>query len=347
MATKKTITYAHAGVDIDEGDRMVDLIKPIVATTKRKEVLGGIGGFAGFFRFPAKKYKDPILVSGTDGVGTKVKVAAALGRFDTVGIDLVAMCVNDILVHGAEPLFFLDYYATGKLKADDGAKVVAGVAEGCRQAGCALLGGETAEMPSVYAKGEFDMAGFAVGGVDRKKLIDGSGVRPGDVVIGLPSSGLHSNGYSLARKIVFETLGKKPSSKVAGWDKSAGETLLTPTRIYVKPVLSLMKKVTIRSLAHITGGGVQGNVPRTLPKGVEAVIDLRSWDVPPVFRTIVEAANLPKDEAYRTFNMGIGMTVVVRPADADATIRHFRRSGIDARVIGDIRRGNDGVRLVG
>jgi len=218
---QKTVTYASAGVDIDEGDRMVSLIRPIVGTTHRREVLGGIGGFAGFFRFPAGKYRDPVLVSGTDGVGTKVKVAAMAKRLGTVGIDLVAMCVNDILVHGAEPLFFLDYYATGKLSARDGAEIVSGIAEGCRQAGCALLGGETAEMPSVYAPGEFDLAGFAVGAVDRKRIIDGSAVRPGDVLVGLSSSGLHSNGYSLARKIVFERMKKRITSRIPEWSCSA------------------------------------------------------------------------------------------------------------------------------
>ncbi|HQU13206.1 MAG TPA: phosphoribosylformylglycinamidine cyclo-ligase, partial [Thermodesulfobacteriota bacterium] len=259
---KKPVTYRTAGVDIDEGERLVRRIRPMVRTTHRKEVLGEIGSFAGFFRFPARKYRDPVLVAGTDGVGTKVKVAAAAGKFDTVGIDLVAMCVNDILVHGAEPLFFLDYYATGKLSADHGAQVVSGVAEGCRQAGCALLGGETAEMPSVYARGEFDLAGFAVGAVDRGRIIDGSEVRPGDLLVGLSSSGLHSNGYSLARKVVFDVLRKRIGQRVPEWGATVAEELLRPTRIYVRPVLSLLRKVTILGMAHITGGGITGNVPR-------------------------------------------------------------------------------------
>ena len=336
---QKTVTYASAGVDIDEGDRMVSLIRPIVGTTRRREVLGGIGGFAGFFRFPAGKYRDPVLVSGTDGVGTKVKVAAMAKRLGTVGIDLVAMCVNDILVHGAEPLFFLDYYATGKLSARDGAEIVSGIAEGCRQAGCALLGGETAEMPSVYAPGEFDLAGFAVGAVDRKRIIDGSAVRPGDVLVGLSSSGLHSNGYSLARKIVFERMKKRVTSRIPEWGATVAEELLRPTRIYVRPVLSLSRKIRIRGMAHITGGGITGNVPRVLPRGLVAVVEKGSWIMPPVFPTLVETARLSEQEAYRTFNMGIGMVLMVRPPDADLALRHFRRAGVPAFVIGEVRKG--------
>ena len=337
---QKTVTYASAGVDIDEGDRMVSLIRPIVGTTHRREVLGGIGGFAGFFRFPAGKYREPVLVSGTDGVGTKVKVAAMAKRLGTVGIDLVAMCVNDILVHGAEPLFFLDYYATGKLSARDGAEIVSGIAEGCRQAGCALLGGETAEMPSVYAPGEFDLAGFAVGAVDRKRIIDGSAVRPGDVLVGLSSSGLHSNGYSLARKIVFERMKKRVTSRIPEWGATVAEELLRPTRIYVRPVLSLSRKIRIRGMAHITGGGITGNVPRVLPRGLVAVVEKGSWIVPPVFATLVETARLSEQEAYRTFNMGIGMVLMVRPTDVDLALRHFRRAGVPAFAIGEVRKGN-------
>jgi len=336
---KKPVTYRTAGVDIDEGERLVRRIRPMVRTTHRKEVLGEIGSFAGFFRFPARKYRDPVLVSGTDGVGTKVKVAAAAGKFDTVGIDLVAMCVNDILVHGAEPLFFLDYYATGKLSAEDGAQVVSGVAEGCRQAGCALLGGETAEMPSVYARGEFDLAGFAVGAVDRGRIIDGSSVRPGDLLVGLSSSGLHSNGYSLARKVVFDILRKRIGQRVPEWGATVAEELLRPTRIYVRPVLSLLRKVTILGMAHITGGGITGNVPRSLPDGVTAVVDRSAWEVPPVFRTICAAARLPDEEAFRTFNMGIGMVLMLRARDADRAVAHFRRAGVPAAVIGEIRKG--------
>ncbi len=336
---KKTVTYRNAGVDIDEGDRLVRRIRPMVRTTYRKEVLGEIGSFAGFFRFPARKYKDPVLVSGTDGVGTKVKVAASAGKFDTVGIDLVAMCVNDILVHGAEPLFFLDYYATGKLSAEEGAQVVSGVAEGCRQAGCALLGGETAEMPSVYAKGEFDLAGFAVGAVDRNAIVDGRRIRPGDLLLGLLSNGLHSNGYSLARKVVFDLLRWKVGRRVPEWGTTVAGELLRPTRIYVPAILPLLRKVGILGMAHITGGGITGNLPRSLPDGTIAVVDRSAWEVPPVFRTICDAARLPDGEAYRTFNMGIGMVVALRPGDADRAISHFRRSGFPAAVIGEVRGG--------
>ncbi len=346
----KTVTYASAGVNIDEGDRLVRLIRPIVRTTHRTEVLGGIGGFAGFFRFPSRKFRNPVLVAGTDGVGTKVKVAAMAGRLGTVGIDLVAMCVNDILVHGAEPLFFLDYYATGKLSALQGTEIVSGIAEGCRQAGCALLGGETAEMPSVYAPGEFDLAGFAVGAVERARIVDGSGARPGDALIGLFSSGLHSNGYSLARKIVFETMGRKASSRMPEWGTTAAEELLRPTRIYVRPVLSLARTIRIRAMAHITGGGMPGNIPRALPRGLEAVVVRGSWPEPPVFRTLVAAARLPEAEAFRTFNMGIGMVLAVRPGDADRALGHFRRSGVPASLIGEVRKGKrarPGFRLTG
>lgn len=343
---KKPVTYASAGVNIDEGDRMVSLIRPIVESTRRKEVLGGIGAFAGFFRFPARKYRDPVLVAGTDGVGTKVKVAAMAGEFGTVGVDLVAMCVNDILVHGAEPLFFLDYYATGKLSAPAGAKIVSGIADGCRQAGCALLGGETAEMPSVYAPGEFDLAGFAVGAADRSDLIDGKSVRPGDLLIGLASSGLHSNGYSLARKVVFDILRKNIHSRVVEWGATVAEELLRPTRIYVRPVLALCRKIRIRAIVHITGGGITGNVPRVLPRGLSAVIARGTWSIPPVFGTLVSAARLSDDEAFQTFNMGIGMILMVRPGDADPAVRRLRRAGIPATVIGEVRKRRPGMREV-
>lgn len=346
IRVKKPVTYASAGVDIDEGERMVSLIRPAVRAARRTGVLGDIGGFAGLFRFPARNYVDPVLVSGTDGVGTKVKVAAMAGVFGTVGIDLVAMCVNDILVPGAEPLFFLDYYATGRLDAEVGAEIVRGIAQGCRQAGCALLGGETAEMPSVYAPGEFDLAGFAVGAVERRKIVDGKQVRPGDLLVGLASSGLHSNGYSLARKVVFERMRWKIGTRVPEWGTTVGEELLRPTRIYVRPVLSLAGKVRIRGMAHITGGGLPGNVPRSLPAGLFADVDAGSWPTPAVFRTICEAGRLPEAEAYRTFNMGIGMVLIVRPADGDAALRHFRRAGVPAFPIGEVRRGGRGAPFV-
>ena len=347
---KKSVTYASAGVDIAEGDRMVSRIRSAVRSTRRREVLGDIGGFAGFFRFPASKYKDPVLVSGTDGVGTKVKVAAMAGIFGTVGIDLVAMCVNDILVHGAEPLFFLDYYATGKLSAETGAEIVSGIAAGCREAGCALLGGETAEMPSVYARGEFDLAGFAVGAVERARIVDGSGVRAGDILIGLASTGLHSNGYSLARKIVFERMRKRVGSRIPEWGCTVAEELLRPTRIYVRPVLSLARKVRIRGMAHITGGGIPGNLPRSVPPGLCAEVERDSWPVHPVFRSLCDAGRLLAAEAYRTFNMGLGMILIVRPRDGEAALRHFRRASVPAYRIGEIRKtgsGPSGVRFLG
>jgi phosphoribosylformylglycinamidine cyclo-ligase len=336
---KKPVTYASSGVNIDEGERMVRLIRPMVRSTYRKEVMGDIGSFAGFFRFPAKRFSDPVLVSGTDGVGTKVKVAAAAGRLSTVGIDLVAMCVNDILVHGAEPLFFLDYYATGRLSAPRGAQVVEGVVEGCRQAGCALLGGETAEMPSVYAKGDFDLAGFVVGAVERRRIVDGRKVRPGDLLIGLASSGLHSNGYSLARKVVFEVLGRKLGDFVPDWGATVADELLRPTRIYVRPVLRLLRDVTVLGMAHITGGGITGNLPRSLPDGVVAVVEKGRWPVPPVFGTIAEAARLSEVEAFRTFNMGLGMILVVRASHADTALRRLKAMGTPAYLVGEIREG--------
>jgi phosphoribosylformylglycinamidine cyclo-ligase len=347
---KKPVTYASAGVDIDEGERMVSLIKPMVATTDRPGVLGGIGSFAGFFRFPARRFKDPVLVSGTDGVGTKVKIAALTGSLSTVGIDLVAMCVNDILVHGAEPLFFLDYYATGKLSADEGARVVSGVVEGCRQAGCALLGGETAEMPSVYARGEFDLAGFAVGAVDRSAIISGKAVRKGDVLIGLASSGFHSNGYSLVRKVVFDIMKLKAGARFPGSEATVAEELLRPTRIYVKPILALLKKVKVHGMAHITGGGIPGNVPRSLPKGCRAIVDRGGWEIPSVMRRVVSAASLEENEAYKTFNMGIGMVLMIDPSDAARTLAHFRRAGIGASVVGEVaaaRKGANPVEFTG
>lgn len=342
----KPLTYAAAGVSIDEGDRMVSLIRPLVRTTHRPGVLGGIGAFAGFFRFPARRYRNPVLVSGTDGVGTKVKVAAMAGSFGTVGIDLVAMCVNDILVHGAEPLFFLDYYATGRLSARRGAEVVSGIVAGCRESGCALLGGETAEMPSVYAPGEFDLAGFVVGAVERSALIDGRGAREGDVLVGLGSTGLHSNGYSLARKIVFEVLRKRIHSRMPEWGTTVADELLRPTRIYVRPVLAYLRKARVIGMAHITGGGIPGNLPRSVPDGLCAAVLKSAWPVPPVFGTLVRAARLSDREAYRTFNMGIGMILVVRAADADGAVRHFHARGVPAWVIGELRRRKRGAEPV-
>ncbi|MBI2411623.1 MAG: phosphoribosylformylglycinamidine cyclo-ligase [Deltaproteobacteria bacterium] len=333
---KKPLSYRDAGVDIDEGMRLVDLIKPHVRSSYRKEVIGDIGAFGALFSARFKGLKDPVLVSSTDGVGTKLMVAFMADRHDTVGIDLVAMSVNDILVSGAEPLFFLDYFATGKLDARRASEVVKGIAKGCKDAGCALIGGETAEMPGLYKSGEYDLAGFAVGVVDRKNIINGSKIRPGDAIIGLASSGLHSNGYSLARKVVFERLGLKPKDTPPGFKKDIGSVLLAPTRIYVKPVLKLLKKYAVLGMAHITGGGFLDNIPRVLPKNVKAVIEKGAWPMPPVFELIREGGEIEEEEMFRTFNCGIGLVIVVRKRDAEGAIKALKESGERAYLIGRI-----------
>ncbi len=305
--------YKDAGVDIDAGDEVVDRITRHVRSTYRPGVIGDIGGFGGLFSLMGR-YRDPVLVSGTDGVGTKLLLAQRLGRHATIGIDLVAMCVNDVVVCGAEPLFFLDYFATGKLNPEETEQVVAGIADGCRQAGCALIGGETAEMPGMYAPGHYDMAGFCVGAVERDQLLDGSGIRPGDALVGLPSSGVHSNGYSLVRHL----LDPLPMDR-DDWGLGAplGEVLLRPTRIYVKDVLALRQRHELLGMAHITGGGFTGNVPRVLPAGLGARIDAGSWPTLPIFDLLRARGGLGDDEMYRTFNNGIGMVLVVRPEIAD------------------------------
>ena len=332
------LTYRDAGVDIDEGDRLVELIKPFARRTLRPEVLAGIGGFGGLFALDVKKYREPVLVSGTDGVGTKLKVAFAAGRHGTVGQDLVAMCVNDVAVVGAEPLFFLDYFATGRLSAEQGAEVVSGIAEGCRLAGCALIGGETAELPGFYAEGEYDLAGFAVGVVERSRIVDGSRVTPGDLVVGIASSGVHSNGYSLARKALLE---KHPlDARLEGLGgRTLADVLLEPTRIYAKDVLALLEKVPVRSFAHITGGGLPGNVPRNLPEGTRAVLDERRWPRPPVFDVIAREGGVTRDEMYRTFNMGLGLVAVVAPGDEAAAHAVLRARGLDAWTVGVVEKG--------
>ncbi len=312
-------TYREAGVDIDAGDEFVDRIKPLVRSTYRPEVLADLGGFGGLFRLQAKKYDDPVLVSGTDGVGTKLKIAFLMDRHDTVGIDLVAMCVNDIAVSGAEPLFFLDYFATGRLAVPKAQEVVKGIAEGCRQAGCALIGGETAEMPSMYADGEYDLAGFAVGVVDKPKIIDGKTIRPGDAIVGLASTGLHSNGYSLARRVLFEKAKLTVASKLPELDRPLGEVLLTPTRIYAKQILSLIQICPIEGIAHITGGGITESLPRVFPEGVRARINRKAWTVPPIFQAMSRLGQVDREEMYRVFNMGIGL-IVVLPADAVVSV---------------------------
>ena len=312
----ENMTYSQAGVDITNGNKAVDMIKPIVKSTFRPEVVTDLGGFGGLFALNKDKYEEPILISGTDGVGTKLKVAFDTGVHNTIGIDAVAMCVNDVLVNGAEPLFFLDYLAVGKLEPEQVAQVVEGVAEGCRQAGCALIGGETAEMPGFYTPGEYDVAGFTVGIVDKKKMIDGSTIKEGDVVLGLPSSGLHSNGYSLARKVMFEKAGYKPEDKVELLGTTVGEAMLKPTRIYVKTVLGMLEKAEVKGMAHITGGGFLENIPRVLPDDVDVIIEEGSWPVPPIFSLIESIGNIEKNEMYRTFNMGIGYVIITDQANA-------------------------------
>ena len=316
---KPSLSYKDAGVDIEAGDALVERIKSVAQRTRRPEVLAGLGGFGSLVALPTG-YKEPVLVSGTDGVGTKLRLAIDLKRHDTVGIDLVAMCVNDIVVQGAEPFFFLDYYATGKLDVDVAASVVGGIGKGCELAGCALVGGETAEMPGMYHSGDYDLAGFAVGIVEKSKMIDGSGVRVGDVLLGLASSGPHSNGYSLIRKII--EVSKADLNQKVG-DRTLADALMEPTRIYVKTVLSLMKQVDVHALAHITGGGVTENVPRVLPNGTKAVI--KAWDLPPVFKWLQENGGVEHREMYRTFNCGIGM-VIALPADAVDTATSLLRS---------------------
>jgi phosphoribosylformylglycinamidine cyclo-ligase len=341
MEATMGLTYRDAGVDIDAGEDLVARIGPLAASTHRAGVLGGIGGFGGLFGLSEAGYNDPVLVSGTDGVGTKLKLAFALNRHDTVGIDLVAMCVNDILVSGAEPLFFLDYFATGHLKPTVGADVVSGIAEGCRQAGCALLGGETAEMPGMYTEGEYDLAGFAVGAVERDQLLDSSNVRQGDVILGLASSGLHSNGSSLARRALLEAQGLDLHSPLAGTQGSLGDALLEPTRIYVRPIRAALKahRGAIHALAHITGGGLIDNVPRVLPDGVEADLTWGSWPEPPIYAPLRESG-IEESELRRTFNLGIGMVVIVDAGSASAISSTLQEAGEVVHQIGTIQGSN-------
>ena len=330
------ITYKDAGVDIDAGNSFVKMIKPLVKATTRPEVMADIGGFGGLFSLNTNKYKNPVLVSGTDGVGTKLKVAFLADRHDTVGIDLVAMCVNDIVVQGAEPLFFLDYLSTGRLNPEKAASVVKGISDGCVQAGCALIGGETAEMPGFYAEGEYDLAGFTVGVVDRDNIIDGSTVTVGNKLIGIASSGLHSNGYSLARKIIFDVMGLSIDSEMPGIGKTVAEELLTPTRIYVRSVLNLRRDFNINGIAHITGGGLLENIPRVLPNGCKASIQKDSWELPAVFKLLQSAGNIEENELLRTFNCGIGMVLIVPEREAEEIL--IRLSGLNERafVIGEV-----------
>lgn len=325
----KGLTYRDAGVDIDAGDALVEAIKPFAKRTMRREVIGGIGGFGALCSIP-QKYRQPVLVSGTDGVGTKLKLAFELDKHDTVGIDLVAMSVNDVLVQGAEPLFFLDYFACGKLELRVAKDVIKGIAAGCEQAGCALIGGETAEMPGMYPEGEYDLAGFCVGVVEKERILDGRSIKPGDAILGLASSGPHSNGFSLIRKILART---RPPSMQA---------LLEPTRIYVKPVLKLLDSMPVKGLAHITGGGITGNVPRILPDNLRAVIKKAAWRRPEIFQWLQSAGNVAEDEMHRVFNCGIGMVAVVDAADAGRAADSLRASGETVYEIGAIEKGPGG-----
>jgi phosphoribosylformylglycinamidine cyclo-ligase len=339
-------TYRQAGVDIDAGNEFVRRIKPLVRSTFRPEVLTDLGGFGGLFKLQTDRYKEPVLVSGTDGVGTKLKIAFLMDKHDTVGIDLVAMCVNDIAVSGAEPLFFLDYFATGKLAVSKGEAVVRGIAEGCRQAGCALIGGETAEMPSFYPEGEYDLAGFAVGVVDKPKIIDGATVKPGDVLVGLASTGLHSNGFSLARRALFEDGGLDVRSKLVDLDRPLGDVLLTPTRIYAKQVLALAAEFQVKGIAHITGGGLTENLPRVFPKDCKAQLRRGSWPLPPIFSLIRKIGRVDEAEMYRVFNMGIGLVLIVPARDADAVIAKAATLGDKGYKIGEMVSGEPGVEYV-
>ncbi len=340
------LTYKKAGVDIDEGDKFVSLISPLVKKTFRPEVMMEIGSFGALFKLDIKKYKEPVLVSGTDGVGTKLKIAFMMDRHDTVGIDLVAMCVNDILTLGAEPLFFLDYFATGKLRSEKAKDVVKGIAEGCKESGCSLIGGETAEMPGFYGEGEYDLAGFSVGIVDRDEIIDGSKIKEGDAIIGLASSGLHSNGYSLARKVFFDAAKFKVDTYVPELGTTIGEELLKPTKIYVKAFSALKDRMNVHGMAHITGGGIVGNVPRIIRDGLTAVIKENSWPMPPVFDIIKRLGNVPDEDMKKTFNLGIGYVIVLPEENSDLSISILKQYGFDAYHIGFIEKGGEKIRYV-
>jgi len=340
---KKYSTYRDAGVNIDAGNEFVNQIKPLVRATFRPEVHKEIGGFASAFSLNTQKYRQPILVSSTDGVGTKLKIAFMADKHDTVGIDLVAMCVNDIIVMGAEPLFFLDYFATGKLAGEVAVKVVEGIAEGCKQAGCSLVGGETAEMPDMYTAGEYDLAGFTVGVVENESVIDGSTITVGDRIIGLASSGLHSNGFSLVRKIVFDQLNLKVHDEMPMLgDGTVGDVLLTPTRIYVKPLLNLIRSVSIKGMAHITGGGLLENIPRILPDRCKARIDMSTWERPAVFKFLQQQAGIEEMEMLRTFNCGIGLALICSPQDVESVLSMLEGQGETAMLIGEITERQEG-----
>jgi len=331
----ETLSYRDAGVDIDAGDAFIDVIKPVAKRTQREGCISGLGGFGALFQVP-QNYKEPILVSGTDGVGTKLKLAFDLNKHDTIGIDLVAMCVNDVIVQGAEPLFFLDYFATGKLTPDVAAQVVEGIGEGCVQANAALIGGETAEMPGMYKSGEYDLAGFCVGAVEKSEIIDGTKVKAGDKLIGLASTGAHSNGYSLVRKVI-DTYQVPLDTDIDG--KPLSDAVLAPTKIYVRSILSLMQQVDVHALAHITGGGIPGNLNRVLPEDCHAIVDESSWQWPALFTWLMDTANIERNEMYRTFNCGVGMIIVVDSADAEQSIELLNKAGETAFIVGEIKDG--------
>jgi phosphoribosylformylglycinamidine cyclo-ligase len=331
-------TYKDSGVDIDKANDFIERIKPLIKTTARKEVISGIGGFGGLFRFDYSKFKNPILVSSTDGVGTKLKIAHLMDKHDTIGIDLVAMSVNDVVVQGAEPLFFLDYLATGKIEVEKSVKIVEGVVAGCKQAGCTLIGGETAEMPGFYKDGEYDLAGFCVGVVDSEKLIDGSTISVNDRIIGVASSGLHSNGFSLARKILLDDAKLQVTDRVSGLAKTIGEELLEPTRIYVKPILNLLKNFNVKGLVHITGGGFYDNIPRIIPQSCRCIISGNSWEIPPIFQVMKEIGNVDEKEMFRVFNMGIGMMIVVPEKESEEVAHRLEVLGEKAYIIGTVEK---------
>jgi phosphoribosylformylglycinamidine cyclo-ligase len=341
------LTYKDAGVDIDAGNRSVQLIKDCVKATYRPEVLGDLGGFGGLFALQASKYKEPVLVSGTDGVGTKLRLAFMLDKHDTIGQDAVAMCVNDILVQGAEPLFFLDYLAVGKLDPEQVADVVKGVASACRESGCALIGGETAEMNGFYPEGEFDIAGFAVGVAEKSKLITSEKVKEGDILLGLPSSGVHSNGYSLVRKIVFEHKGFKGNEYIEELGKTIGEELLTPTRLYPQSCLPLLREFDLHGLVHITGGGFYDNIPRALPEALAVEINAETWQVPAIFKLLQQWGNVDWHEMYRTFNMGIGMVLIASVDEAEKIEAFLAARGETVYEIGRVVKGNHDVTIKG
>lgn len=339
------LSYRDSGVDIEEGAKAVELMKNHVKSTYTENVLCELGGFGGLFELNLKEIKNPVLVSGADGVGTKLKVAFMMDRHDTVGIDLVAMCVNDILCQGAKPLFFLDYLAAGKLDAKKASDLVSGIARGCKEAGAALIGGETAEMPGFYEDGEYDLAGFTVGIVDREKIVDGKNIQNGDVLIGLSSSGIHSNGYSLARKLFFDELKYGQDKYMDRLKETIGDSLLKPTKIYVKPVLDILESFEVKGMVHITGGGFLENIPRVLPKGLGVKISLGSWDMPPIFKEIETIGNIDRDELYKTFNMGIGFIVIVSPLVSEQVMERLRDLGENPFEIGKVSLDSEGVAL--